>query len=318
MNAASKLLRDLVDKRLWPVALLLVVAIVAIPVLIGRSSSGSTGADSAAVAAAATPAPAAAPAPAVELVGPPSVRSRPGKVRDPFRRAKHKVKEAASSATTSTSPKAAASGSSSPSTGSSSSKDTAKSDSSGSGTSKPAASEKPAVTTPIPASTAAADVAARTVYATVAHVQGPHADYEHPLDRLAAIGSKTSPALQYFGVTAGGKYAVFLLGPDTTVSGEHSGACVVPEPCRAIGVRTGETVEVDVAGVVPMHYVVEITALHRVRFATPALAAQERTAEAKGGHARLRALLKDGPAAAALGHLHYDRTTGTVALVGVG
>ena len=39
MNAVRGLLRELVERRLWPVAVLLVAAAVAIPIYIGRTSA---------------------------------------------------------------------------------------------------------------------------------------------------------------------------------------------------------------------------------------------------------------------------------------
>ena len=39
MNAVRGLLRDIVERKLWPVAVLLLVAAVAVPIYLGRSSS---------------------------------------------------------------------------------------------------------------------------------------------------------------------------------------------------------------------------------------------------------------------------------------
>ena len=86
MNPVRRIADDLVEKRLWPIALVLVVALVAIPLFVGGGSS-PTAAD-AELAATPAPAPIESAAPAVELVGPPAVRTRPGKLRDPFRRTK--------------------------------------------------------------------------------------------------------------------------------------------------------------------------------------------------------------------------------------
>jgi hypothetical protein len=80
------LLGDLVEKRLWPIALLLAMTAVAVPLVLGRGGTGAAGAPVAAQPAAAGDA-AALSAPAVEIVGPGSVRSRSGNERDPLRRA---------------------------------------------------------------------------------------------------------------------------------------------------------------------------------------------------------------------------------------
>lgn len=82
MSFARNIIRDLVDKRLWPFALLMVVAIVAIPLVMGGGSDAGSGDSSTPIA----PAGATATSSAVELLPPPSVRKRAGKVVDPFRR----------------------------------------------------------------------------------------------------------------------------------------------------------------------------------------------------------------------------------------
>jgi hypothetical protein len=85
MNLARALIRELVDKRLWPIAAVLVVALVAVPVALSRGGE-SADAELSQTPAGAPAGAGAATVAAVELAGPPSVRSRAGKVRDPFRR----------------------------------------------------------------------------------------------------------------------------------------------------------------------------------------------------------------------------------------
>ena len=305
MNPVRKLLDDLVSKRLWPIALLLVVALVAIPVVIGGSSEPAGAPD---VAAIGDPASIDSAASAVELVGPPEVRARPGAVRDPFRRTKRKA-ASKSSAKTSSSSKSA-----SPSKGSTSSKPSSGAGSgSGSGPSSPA-KPKPPVTVPVEPGAA---VVARSVFETTAHFTGPRADYEHPLDRLAVFGETDSPALQYLGVSRGGEYAIFLLGPMATAAAGEVGACIVAEPCRAIGLRRGEKLSVQVTepGAATRDYTLEVTSLRRVARASPAVAQREREQVAKGGREVLRTIADDVPTAAALGQLRYGPATGTVTLV---
>ncbi|MEY2442359.1 MAG: hypothetical protein QOJ46_1785 [bacterium] len=309
MSAARRFIDDLVDKRLWPVVLLLAVAVVAIPVLIGGSSEPAGPPDAAVSPAAAR---IAAATPAVELVGPAEVRSRPGKLRDPFRRTRHKVaKRTANAPAAKVAPANAV-----PKTGGSVSKAPASSSpatpKAPSNPSSPSSPSTPSTTVPVEPSAAAN---ARSVFQTVAHVAGPHADYEHPLARLAVVGDKDSPALQYLGVSRGGEYAIFLLGPSATAAG-NDGACIVAQPCRAIGVRRGETLKIEVAdpGSAARQYSVKVTSLHRVTLPTPAAAQRERARVAKGGRAVLRTIAEDVPTAGALGQLRYGPATGTVTL----
>ena len=308
MNPLRRLADDLIEKRLWPIALLLVVALVAIPLVIGGGSSAEPGD----VQLAATPAAGAvddASTSPVELVGPPAVRSRPGKLRDPFRRTKKAEKAATSSG---------ASGSSGSS--GSSSKKSSKADVSTGGASTKPSTGSAKTTSPRPAKTVKPTtiptLASRSVYETAARFSGGNHDYEHPLDRLSVLGDKESPALLYLGVSRGGEYAVFLLGPTATAGGDD-GACVVADTCRAIGLRKGDKLEVEVAttGAPARHYTLEVTSLRRIARATKSAAHRERLQTAKGGRNALRAFAEDAVTAATLRQLRYGPLTGTLALV---
>src|SRR5204863_7576309 len=109
------------------------------------------------------------------------------------------------------------------------------------------AKTKTKTTSPAPARTvkptAVVSLASRSVYETTARFTGANHDYEHPLDRLAVLGDKANPALLYVGVSRGGEYALFLLGPGATAGGD-AGACIVADTCRAIGLRKGDKLEV--------------------------------------------------------------------------
>jgi hypothetical protein len=307
MSPLRQIADDLREKRLWPVALALVVALIAIPLLIGGGSS-----DAGAGRLAATPAAdlVAEADPAVELVGPPAVRSRPGKLRDPFRRTKKAKKAAAPSSS---------SGSGSASASSSSAKKTAATATGGASTksSGGGAAKAPSTSpTRVVAPSNVPSLASRSVYETVARFSGGTHDYEHPLDRLAVLGGEANPALLYLGVSRGGEYAVFLLGPDATAGGDD-GACIVADTCRAIGLRKGDKLEVEVAadGGTARHYKLELTSLRRIARSTTSAAQRERQRVAKGGRVALRSFAKDAPTAAALSQLRYGPLTGTVALV---
>ena len=88
MNAVRSVIRDLVDRKLWPVALLLVVALVAVPKLLGSGEEAATTASSTPqdVANPATPAtPGAGQDSEVTLVTPAGAPgTRKGRVRNPF------------------------------------------------------------------------------------------------------------------------------------------------------------------------------------------------------------------------------------------
>jgi hypothetical protein len=305
MNPVRKLVDDLIEKRLWPVALMLVVAAFAVPMLIGGGDAGSD-----------TPDPSFSPVPAgddpatsaVELVGPPAVRSRAGAVRDPFRRAKVAVPADTSGAPVATAEKSAGSASSAGSNSSS-----AKSGSATTGAAKSTAKSTPKATPAV--DTAAAIRAARSAYQTVVRFTRPGGTRERPLARLAVLGNPASPALQYLGVAGGGKHAIFALGPKaTTNAGEP---CLVAVPCRVIGLRRGEKVGVDVTGddLVVRHYELEVLELRSLPMASVAVARAWRARVDPAGRAVLRTIKQDPATADLLGLLRYTTITGTVRLV---
>jgi hypothetical protein len=85
MNAVRSVIRDLVDRKLWPVALLLVVAVAAVPMLLGSDEDAATTASSTAQGVADPAAPAAGQNSEVTLVTPAGAPgTRKGRVRNPF------------------------------------------------------------------------------------------------------------------------------------------------------------------------------------------------------------------------------------------
>ena len=300
MNPVRRLISDLVDKKLWPVALVLVVAAIAIPLLIGGGGSDpGSGAPDASVALA--PAVAAAE-PAVELVGPPDVRSRPGAVHDPFRRTPAKQDAEKPSGSSGASP---AKGTSTKSAGKQSG-----SAASGARPSGAPAKTKPATPRPKPA----LPVAARSTYQTVVRTTRPGADRERPLHRLSVIGGASSPAAQYLGVGDDGEYAIFVLGPKATASGDD-GACVVLDGCRVIGLRPGDKLGIDVAAAdgSVRHYEIEVLRVRRLRMAADQATTWRKRVDPVGREVQA-AIAQDATTAAALDRVRYSTTTGTVGL----
>jgi hypothetical protein len=287
------LLADLVEKRLWPIALLLAITAVAVPVVLGHG--GDAASDAPAVVPAA-PADAATPStPAVKLVGPASVRRRPGVIRDPFRRTK---KAAAKPRTRA----ASASGSES------------------APTAKSAEADTPAHATTTPAATgatAAGQPAASgpSVYRTrVRWGQDAKADV-HGLSRLQPLGGRSNPALLYLGTTKTGARAVFLLGPNASADGD--GTCA-EKSCRIVRLKAGDTTVVTVPGqdgAATRQYTLVVHRIARSAPSSPAAAATLRARVDHDGRDVLRTLIKDAATAAAIGQFRFDRSLGAVVAV---
>jgi hypothetical protein len=187
---------------------------------------------------------------------------------------------------------------------------------SGSGSSpKPAATAKPK---PIPTVDPSVALAARSTYQTIVRfTRSDGSRWVRPLARLAVLGAPKSPALQYLGVGTGGEYAIFLLAPDATAVGAD-GACVDADSCRAIGLRRGDKLGIDLAGPgsTVRHFVIEVTRVRRFAMPSVERAQAWRERVAPNGRTTLRSLTKDAPTAAALTQLRYSTGTGTIGLTG--
>jgi hypothetical protein len=293
MTLLRSLFDDLVEKRLWPIALLLAITAVAVPVVLGRSGAGA-GASSPPPATAAADG-AAAATPAVEIVGPAAVRGRSGPVRDPFRRS-------AKAAATPTSHAAARTKKSAPASDSASTG--AEADSA---TAAPTSDGGPVAATP-----AAGDTPAASVYRT--RVRWGRNEYAavSGLSRLQPLGGSPNPALLYLGTTRSGARAVFLLGPNASAEGD--GACA-EKTCRVIRLKAADTTVVTVQGAdgaTPRRFALVVDAIARQPARNEATARKLRARVDRDGRDVLREIIKDSATAAAIGQFRFDRTLGAV------
>lgn len=284
MTFARNLIRDLVAKRLWPLALLLLVAIAGIPLALGGDETASTPAD---VAVSPTPT-AAQAATAIELVGPASVRTRGGKLVDPFRRtaARADAEPTTSSAGGAT---GATGGATTPS---------------GSGSPNPATpSEEPAATR------------SRSVYRTTVRWSSDAPPEDRRLARLTPLGGVIDPALLYLGVAPNGEHALFLLDPDATSTGD---ALCVDANCRMIALRSGESQIVDLKpeGGEPRRFELKIVSVKRDELKSATNAAKARAKVHSEGREVLRSLIKHRPTADVIGDYAYDTDRGVLVKTG--
>ncbi|HEY0346336.1 MAG TPA: hypothetical protein VGC59_16920 [Solirubrobacteraceae bacterium] len=304
MNLVRAVLGDLVEKRLWPIALLLAITAVAVPVVLGRGGTGAADAPVATQPAAAAGG-AASATPVVEIVGPASARSRPGTERDPFRRA---TPAAAATATADGAPapapaQAGSTAASSPKRAAAAAPAAASATTAKPATAAPAAARRQ----PRPAATAA------TVYRT--RVRWNHNDDDKArvrgVSRLQPLGGRSDPALLYLGTTTRHR-AVFLLGPNASANGESTCA---EKTCRVIklkaGARTVVSVE-DEEGGAARRYTLVIDRIVRRHVAGKAAAAKLRARVYGGGRDVLREIIKDKQTAAAIGRFGFDHSLGAV------
>jgi hypothetical protein len=227
MNAVRGLLRDLVERKLWPVAVLLLIAAVAVPVYLGRSSSDEAGVPLPATNLQADAGKTSKAAVSIEDQA--SDDDRPGGVRNPFKQL-HVPKATPSSTTPA--PSADTPATSGGSGGSGSDGSTPPLDPGGSGGS--GGTDKPA---PKPAGDPL-DVYHLSL--RFGRAEATHLTTYHDVARLSPLPTADNPFFVYTGVLKDGKTAVFLLSSDATATGD--GHCSPsPKSCQTIEVKEGDT-----------------------------------------------------------------------------
>ena len=228
MNLINDTLRGLVQRKLWPVALLLVGALVAVPVVLSKPpTTAPAPSPNAKKKSEALPATFVS---AVEATEEADRRRVLGAVKDPFEPAPLKKAKKTNKAADAGKTDDAKAKSEEPKT----SGDETKTGGSGGGStggSVPPAAPAPTPTTTVPqysikirfgAVTESAELEAKTV------------------ERLAVLPDEEAPVLVYSGVENGGKVAIFEL--TGVVEAQGDGRCLpTPEDCQYLKLRAGET-----------------------------------------------------------------------------
>ena len=260
MSAITNVWRQLVQRRLWPVAIVLIAALAAVPLTLAKQPEPA--------------APAPSPAPAAEadsqdalLAAEPIVAKGAavdtakrhkvvGKAKNPFGVAKpagsgsDAAPNSKGSVVTKTRSKdddapSTGSGGGTPSTGTSTPTQPA-----------PAAPVTPAAPQPKPKTYAPQELTVRF---------GSDESKRQSLKRLQALPSEESPVLIYLGLLKDGKTAEFLVGDGVVPVGD--GECrPSPEECETVRMRAGETEFFDVkdaTGNVVEEYQLDLLKVHR-------------------------------------------------------
>lgn len=296
LEPLQQIARDLVAKKLWPVAVLLLAAVVAVPVLIGSSSQ-----EAPAPAPVAAVAPGASAANSLVTVAEQAVTGkddRPGKVQDPFYDPPARPAAASASAASAAAPAATSHGGGTSGAGASAG---------GTPSAAAPAQTTPPQTTPQPT----APVTASVHYRTQVRWHEVTPGRPRPLVRLTPLGGRVEPAALYLGVTKStGSYAVFLLGANATSDGDAD--CEDDTNCRVIALKSGQkqiiTVHPADGGAVRRYHldVVSVRAL-----TTDAAAARRMRLKVHAdGRDVMREMWQHRPTAEALGPIRYDRDRG--------
>jgi hypothetical protein len=266
---------DLVEKRLWPVAVALVAAVVAVPFLLGGSDVPATPPASAAAAAAKSAAAGQSPV-SLDTTLPSGEYDRAGKVRNPFRQPKVKTPGTPSA---------------NPAGGTAPDKTTTTGGTGTGGTGTGTPGTTPA--TPAPTKPDTVDTYRLTLrFGTAGHLRTIS-----DLARLSPLPSTDNPFFVYLGVLKDGQTAVFLISSDVSATGD--GKCrPSASDCQTIEVKEGDTEFFDMKdGDTPVQYEMDVLHLDKTTAADQQVtAAQARAAAArhsKAGAAMLRAAHAD-------------------------
>jgi hypothetical protein len=273
MNLITNTWRQLIRRRLWPVALLLVAALVAVPLKLAKTPA----------AAAPVPAPALAKAAQAEASSKPVVQLRTasegkarrrvlGRVKDPFEPAplpkakKKKQAKAAATATPTATATPAGGGGGSGSGG-------------GGGTSAPPSSEP---TTPAVPTVTFPKGALKVRFGDANSTSELPTLY---LNRLEPLPDADAPVLVYEGARDGGKSAVFSIPGEIVAVGD--GHCdPKPDDCATLKLRAGQTEFITVKGGGPngedVEYQLDLLKIYDKATKVPA---SEATPSAPGGGA---------------------------------
>jgi len=333
MSVITDTWRQLVRRRLWPVAALLVAALAAVPFLLAKDPEPAPVA-SPASGGSATGTGVLATEPIVALAAPEDRAERRrvlGARHDIFTPTKKAAKATAkaakadgataasagaeaavstdtSGAGASPSPSAGASPSAGGSAGGSNGGST------GTGTGSTGTETPAATPTPEPAPAPATPEPTWPANSLTVRFGDAAADSleKSTLERLSPLPSADEPVVIYLGLADEGTTAVFLLGDGVQPTGD--GVCL-PEPtsCETLALKAGETEFLDVMGedgTTPgAQYELDVVAIHPAKTATGATAAAAKAAKtATAGTRAIKAHV------AVLGPLpwRYDRATGVL------
>jgi hypothetical protein len=302
MSFLKNVLHDLIEKRLWPVAIALVAALVAVPIVLGGNSAEST------------------PAPVVNATAPNGLANhrdvaraevvsleeqaagkvqRSGSLKNPFVQ-HHQPKTTSTVANAVKATKSLAdalSGTPGTSdTGGTSDTTTTKPDP------KPATKPKPA--TPAPETEADDTYRVKLTFGEV----GAEKTYDN-VARLTPLPSSDNPFFVYLGLADDQKSAIFLVDADAVPTGD--GTCQPsPEECEQVELKAGDVEFFDLqsgtAGVV--QYQLSLESIKKVSVASKATAAAAHARESKAGREYLRQLVAENPTA--LDDWDYSKSLG--------
>jgi hypothetical protein len=310
LSVVTRLLRatlnELRQKRLWPVAALLLAGIVAVPVLLTKSPKPTPVAQ----APVTPPPPSGTTLPAINVQSTPAHTNLKGKSHNPFAAAAGSG--GSSSPTTSTASGAVSTASGAAQNalnaltgaGSATSSGASSTFSSGAGATTPS-SAPPSITgnaKPKPAPSGLTSNQAYDVALSITNGNG--VDAVDPLERLSVLPNQQQPLLVELGVLKGGKRVLFAVQPGTVVNGP--GTCTPgPIDCEILSLGQDQTESVSTHTSTVALFA--ITGISATNYSSAAAATRARQAESEAGEALL-----DNSSLPALSLFKYEPSVGSV------
>jgi hypothetical protein len=286
---------DLIDRKLWPVALVLVGGIVAVPVVMKPHPSTSSSLAAAAPASQGTLAltPTSHTLAVVNLTHGSPAHLLPGGARDPF-----SPPPAATSATAKTGT-TGPTGTTRPAgpigTAKSGTSTTTKTSASTTGSSGTTTSTSTTTTTstpvPAPKPAPAGPTRLQAYHVALANTNASGGvNTIDPLERLSPVPSAKQPLLVYLGVLLGGHKALFAVQPGTLV-GDPSDCIPGPTDCEIIAVAPEQMVALSVSngGTPALAAVFTVASIYLKSYSSPAAADRARRQQSAFGARLLRA-----------------------------
>jgi hypothetical protein len=282
MNVLAAPFKQLVERKLWPIALLLVAALVAVPMLLKKDASSASLPP--ATSTAALPSSAADTSVVSELDPAKADRTRTvlGDRKDPFRPAQvHHVKKSTDGLTTTGAPTAVNTGSTS-------------------GSSAGGATPTTPVATPTPVPEPTFDLYSLEVRFGSTASSG--ALTTRNVRRLTGLPGGENPAVLYLGLTDDHKSAVFIV--DAGVKPIGDGDCKpTPDNCETLTLKKGQT-EFLTRGT--KQWELDLIGIHLSKTRSAQTAARAHAQIASAGRQKLRGMISR------IGSWSYDTKKGTL------
>ena len=287
MTTLRNIWADLVEKRLWPVALVLAAGLLAVPLVLAKGADEpALPAGGAVIAATATD-----DTEVVTLDVEPTVRRHDGRGRDPFVQPEGSTPEKAQALESSTT-----------------------SDDGGSGGGAASTDPAPDTSGDEPASSEPKKTVTTTSYtADLRFGQADSMKTLRDVERLTPLPSASSPFFVFLGAKGGGKTLVFLVSSDAKATGD--GTCKPSKSaCETIELQAGDTEFFDLTtadGV--QQYQMDIIKIEKTTTTSKA-SKSARAAQGRASKADRRLLRRvlDGRAAHLMGSYRWDARRGVL------